>query len=297
MSDLKENNLKKTLVYFASGPYKKRYEFLPYDRIYLVDYCFSGKGNRNNGSSNHNIRVSQSGKVICLGMDCLNSINYLKQLDVKIDCFVVLNEGLFEGGQGGYALNSDMFLGYVMPILSDEYIHIMNQNYYGCSYYKVTMDLPYLKTEISEGDQDYLNPFLFSDDEYHKGYAKVYRMKKQTSVEYLNINPNIQVSIIHDSIWNYNNELDALAISITPQGQGDFFKGLSNVISIRGLSMEQILDYCVKEKFERIGLTPWAHGKYSSFIDQISNYTKEYPKRISLFHLNRNDFISVRDLV
>jgi hypothetical protein len=282
------------LVYFASGPYKRRYEFLPYDRIYLVDYCFTEKGSRNNGRSSQNIRVSKSGKVISLGMDCLDAINYLKQHKVKIDCFVVLNEGLSEGG-GKYAGNSDMFIGYVMPILSDTYIHLINKKYYGNNYH-VTMDLPYLMTEINEGDEDYLDPFLFSEDNYHKGNAKVYRMKKQTFVEDLDMNPNIQVSLIHDSIWNHRDELGLLAISITPQGQEDFFHRISKVISLRDLSAEQILDLCVQKKIERIGFTPWSHGNYSSFVDQIKNYSKEYPKVISLFHLNRTDFKSVREL-
>ena len=228
-------------------------------------------------------------------MDCLHAVNYLKKLKVKIDSFVALNEGLYEGGKGGYAINSDQFLGYVMPLLSDHYVHIMNKNYY-CNQYHVTMNLPYLMTEIKEGEKDYLDPFLFSDDEYHKGNAKVYRMEKQTSTEDLNINPNIQISVIHDSIWSHMEELDLLAISITPQGQGDFFQGLSKVISFRDMSIEQILDYCVKEKVESIGLTPWARGKYSTFTDQIKSRNMKYPRRISLFHLNRNDFKSVREL-
>ena len=261
----------------------------------MVDYCFIGLGNRKNGSGNPNIQVSKSGKVICLGLDCLQAVKFLNQHKVKIDCFVALNEGLFEGG-GRYAINSDMFLGYVMPILSDEYIHIMNRNYYGNNNYHVTMDLPYLKTEIFEGDQDYLNPFLFSDDEYHNGNAKVFRMKKHISVKYLNINPNIQLSIIQDSIWNYTDELDLIATSITPQGQKDSFHGLNKVISLRDHSVEQILDMCVQIKIERIGFTPWSHGKYSSFVDQIKNYTKEYPKAITLFHMNRRDFKSLREL-
>jgi hypothetical protein len=228
-------------------------------------------------------------------MDCLSAVDYLRKLGVRIDCFVSLNEGLSEGG-GNYAINSDMCLSYIMPILGDEYIHIMNKYYYGHNYH-VTMDLPYLMTEIKESDQDYLDPFLFSADDYHKGHAKVYQMKKQNSVEYVNINPNIQVSIIHDSIWNHFDELDLLAISITPQGQGDFFKGLHKVISLRDLSVEQILDFCMQNKVVSIGLTPWAHGKYSTFIDQIKNYTKEYPKEISLFHLNKKDFKILRELV
>ena len=76
-------------------------------------------------------RVSKSGKVICLGMDCLHAVNYLKKLKVKIDCFVALNEGLYEGGMDDMQSTAICFFGYVMPILSDEYIHIMNKKYYG----------------------------------------------------------------------------------------------------------------------------------------------------------------------
>ena len=295
MSDINKYNFKKTLVYFASGPYKKRYELLPYDQIYLVDYCFAGRSNHKIAGSDKNFKVSKSGKVICLAMDCLCAVEFLQHHKIKIDCFVALNEGLFEGG-GSIAMNSDMFIGYVMPLLSDDYVHIMNKTYY-CNQFHVTMDLPFLMTEIKEGDKDYLDPILFSDDEYHKGNAKVYRMKKQTSADDLNINPNIQISIIHDSIWSHVDELDLLVISITPQGQGDFFLGSQKVFSLRDHSVEQILDFCVQNKIATIGLTPWSRGKYSCFIDQIKNYTEEYPKVISLFYLNRKDYKSLKELL
>jgi hypothetical protein len=105
-----------TLVYFASGPYKIEYENLTYDQIYLIDNCFKSE-------------IFEIGKVKCIGMDCLKAVDYLKGKGVIIDCFVSLNEGLYEGG-GSYAINSDMFLGYVMPIMRNEYYHIMNKNYY-----------------------------------------------------------------------------------------------------------------------------------------------------------------------
>jgi hypothetical protein len=150
--------------------------------------------------------------------------------------------------------------------------------------------------EINEGDQNYLDPLFFSANKYHKGYAKVYLMKKQTTAVELKINPNIKTSIVHDSIWNYMDELDILAISLTRQGQGDFFQGLSKVISLRDFSVAEILDYCVEKRVERIGFIPWSCGNYSSFFDKIKNYKKEYPKVISLFHLNRKDFNSVKEL-
>ena len=126
-------------------------------------------------------------------------------MNVKHQTFIALNEGMYEGG-GIYPLCADSIISYISLILNDEYIHVLNKNYYG-NHYHVTMDLPYHMTEIKEGDQDYLNPFIFSDDSYHKCNAKVFRMKKHISVKYLNINPNIQLSIIHDSIWNYTDDI------------------------------------------------------------------------------------------
>ena len=228
-------------------------------------------------------------------MDCLHAVKYLNQHKVKIDCFVALNEGLYEGG-GRYAINSDMFLGYVMPILSDEYIHILNKNYYGHNY-NVTMDLPYLMTEIIKGDQDYLDPFLFSDDEYHKGHAKVYRMKKkQTSAFELKLNPGMKVSIIPDSIWCHTEELDLLGISFVPQGQGNYFNRINKVSSLREYTIVEVLEHCVQNKLNRIGLTPWGQGHYNDFFDLIRSYSKAYPKEISLFHLNWKDFKSLKEL-
>lgn len=295
MSDIKENNFKKTLVYFASGPYNNKYELLPYDQIYLVDYCFARRSNHLITGTDKNIKTSKSGKVICLAMDCLCAVEFLQQYKIKIDCFVALNEGLFEGG-GSYAINSDMFLSYAMPVLSDEYIHIMNKNYYQNNYH-VTMDLPYMMNEIKEGEQDHLDPFLFSSDTYHQGHAKVYRMKKKQTSEFeLKLSLGMKVSIINDSIWCHKEELDLIGISFVQQGQGDYFNRINKVSSLREYSVAEVLEHCDQNRLNRIGLTPWGLGHYNDFIELIKSYNKEYPKEISLFHLNTKDFKSLKEL-
>ena len=260
-----------------------------------MDYCFARSSNHLIAGGEKNIKVSKSGKVICLGMDCLDAVNYLKQHKVKVDCYIVLNEGLFEGN-GRIALNSDIVLGHLMPILSNDYIHILNKDYYGQNH-RVTMELPFEKVEIHPGDADYLDPYLFSSDTYHKGHARVYRMKKnQTSAFELKLNPGVKVSIIHDSIWCQAEELDLLVISFVPQGQGDFFNRINKVSSLMEYTIAEVLEHCVQNKLNRIGLTPWGKGQYNDFIDLIKSYNKEYPKEISLFHLNTNDFKSLKEL-
>ena len=157
----------RTLVYFASGCYRQEYQELEFDKVYLIDNCFKMRQQKEPNFINIE-------KVTCIGMDSLQSVKFLKEENIKIDCFVSLNEGLYEGG-GKYAINSDLFLGYVMPLLKDKYIHIMNKNYYN-NIYHVTMDLPYNVEEIMEKDNRYLDPFIFSKDNYHYGHAKVYQM-------------------------------------------------------------------------------------------------------------------------
>ena len=276
----------RTLVYFASGPNRKEYQNLNFDKIYLIDNCF--KNQRRYKKS-----IFSIGKVTCIGMDCLEAVSFLKKHRIKIDCFVSLNEGLYEGG-GSYAINSDMFLGFVMPLLRDNYIHIMNKNYY-CNNYNVSMDLPYDMEEITYNDNNLLSPFMFSKENYHKGHAKVFQMTKIQNIETITINPMIKLSILHDSIWNYYDELDNIILSFSDQAQNSFFDTIPKVIKHHNLT--EIMTEHKANKVQRIGLTPWTGGCYSEFIRNLRQNKTEHPKEIILFHLNKDDYQDIRYLV
>lgn len=270
----------KTLVYFASGDYRSEYQNLGFDRVILIDDCFKNR--------KHPANIINKGNVTCIGMDCLKAVQYLKTENIKIDCFVSLNEGLHEGG-GRYAINSDFFLGFVMPLLSNSYIHIMNKNYYR-NMYKVSMDLPFNIKEISENQEGFIDPFIFSKDSYHKKHAKVYQMTRIFSTQKLSFNPKLKTFISNDSIWNHYDNLDLVLLSITQQGQGAFFENLPKVINLNSTTLDQIFSYCVLNKIEKIGFTPWGKGHYRSFISQLKDIKDDYPKEIFLFHLNKDDY-------
>jgi len=225
----------KTLVYFASGNYKKEFQNLPYDRIYLVDnrhknpypidmrereriiqkptttdgrgreidrkrqFCcfeetprigdfdmiitFDYKLQRIDSEksvygwdiekSNPTAKkIFKRGKVYCLEMDCLEAVEYFQREKIMIDCFICLNEGLYEGG-GYYPINSDKFMKKVNPILNENYIHLMKKEYYGkeseCSF-----DFMNNLSEIDSTNENYLLPSIFSNYESMKN-AKVYQ--------------------------------------------------------------------------------------------------------------------------
>ena len=276
----------KTLVYFASGHHRREYQKLNFDRVILIDDCFKNK-------RRYSKSIFTFGKVTCIGMDCLESIEYLKKENIKIDCFVSLNEGLYEGG-GSYALNSDFFLGYAMPILRDNYIHIMNRDYYH-NMYNVSMDLPFYMEEIFENEEGFISPFMFSKNNYHKEKAKVFQMTRVCTKQQISINPKIKLSINNDSIWNHYDSLDLVAISFTQQGQGRFFDILPKTKDLRHTSIEEIFSYCKLNNIEKIGFTPWRHEHYGSFINRLKDFKDDYPKEIILFHLNKDDYKSIKD--
>ena len=299
----------KTLVYFASGFYSPKYQEVDYDRIILVDNCFKNK-------RWYPESIFTKGKVTCLGMDCLESIPYLKNENVTIDCFVCINEGLREGG-GRYPINSDFFLGYVMPLLRDTYIHLMNPGYYrinGPGGLHVTMDLPYEMTELSENEKDYINPLTFSNWSYKERHSKVFRMTKISNTQSYAFNDRLKFSIHHDSIWNHYDTLDLLAISITDQGQADYFLPFPKTLFFRNdciysrssnysgnnwyqsyKRLYDVFEYCKENRIEKVGITPWALGDYHSFIERLIHFKEDYPKEIHLFHLNKDDYKQIKE--
>ena len=272
----------KTLIYFASGPIREEYQELDFDRIYLIDNCFK-RGHRGN-------HCFSKGKISCIGMDCLDSIQYLKDKGVKIDCFVSLNEGLWEGG-GSYAINSDMFLGYAMPLFKDEYIHIMNKDYDRQWDHKVSMDLPFAMTEILNNDSRYLDPLIFTEYKVQNKQAQVFQMRRLNTPNIeLSLNQNINFQIIHDSIWNYYEKLDACIISFSNQGQRDFFNKIPRVLDYKNNTLSDIFDYCDRNQISKIGFTPFGGGDYSLLIHLIKGCKRDYPKEVYVFHLNKNDY-------
>ncbi|GAA5225247.1 hypothetical protein [Membranihabitans marinus] len=199
-----------------------------------------------------------------------------------------LNEGLNEGG-GSYAINSDFFLGYVMPLLKDQYLHIMSKSYYG-GQYRVSMNLPYDKVEILNDHEAYLAPNTFSDYRRFIDRAQVFQMTRTSTIREISIPSKIKVSVHHDSIWNHYDDLDVLGVSCISRDQRFFFESIHKTIELSRASIEGILNYCEVNKLERLGLTPWAKGKYASFIQKVRIYRADYPKKIQLFHLNKNDY-------
>ncbi|MDR2172410.1 MAG: hypothetical protein LBP59_19875 [Planctomycetaceae bacterium] len=303
-----------TLVYFSSGSIKPEYAKLPFDEIYLIDFwSFRNKSKRIiTDSGNDKFEPLQIGKITCISMECLNAIDYLKSKKVKADYFVSINEGCYSHVKR-CALGSYFFFGYMMPALADNYVYITNlKKYYG-DMDKASMGLPYDAVPLCEGDDCYIDPKIFANNA--DDGVDIFQMKKINETVELDIDSPVKVSVVRDSIWNYYDKLDLIVSSISDFERKRFFDRMPKVITWNhiteskrvyclyslsenvwkskfeiGKNLDKIFDYCVQNKINKIGFTPWGNGNYNTFIEKIQNYKETYPKEIILFHLIKDNY-------
>jgi len=280
----------KTLVYFASGNrIDSEYQNLNFENIILVDYGFRD--------------CSYDGKkIFCLALDSIVAVFVLKKLDIKIDCFVCINEGLYEGG-GKYAINSDMFLGYCFPLFTDKLVHIGYKEYYcGDEYFHLRehfLDLPFKdRSTLSIEDSEYINPSIFSPCNGDK--ALVTLLEKKSILKHSFKVGKMKVHVKHASIWEYRDNLDALFISYENNDQKTIVENLeSKVIDMKSVlkpsrssfshaDIDYIHELCARNNYEKIGFTPFGHD-YMGLVHSLEKKGITSIKEVSIFHLNKDD--------
>jgi hypothetical protein len=207
----------KTLVYLASGNrIDKEYKNLSYDNVILVDYTFKGC-------------TFDGEKVFCLSLDAIVAVYILKQLNVKIDCFVGIQEGLYEGG-AHYAINSNYFLNYCYPLFSDKLLFMANgKEYYAGSEYVNLRDnyleLPFRDRQtVLPEDVEFISPKIFSPLDGYR--AEVFLFENKLDIESTFYSGDIPVYIHKNSVWNYAEELDIIYVGFENRYQKAIFEKL-----------------------------------------------------------------------
>ena len=287
---------KKNLLYLASGGYKPAYENLPFDYMYFVD----GNSNfKNSYPQNHP-------KITFLGMDALLAIDHLKSKQVKIDCVVLINEGLYQGG-GSYPLFSDFLTGYLSPIVQTEYLLICDLSYYNSNLTAVTkMNWGHIiLKKLTSEDNNYINPKLFTSyrdflpDEL---FGDVFLMKKEHKITPLqSSNSAVKIEIVHGSIWEDEIDLDFMGLNLKSNhslvGRNsitrnvvDFFESKPKVHNIKEKDFSEILTISNQHHAKRIGLVPWNNGNYDEILNLLNTMPVNNIEFIRFYHLNKGDF-------
>ena len=291
-------NSDKVLVYLASGAYREEYEQLPFDKVILIDYnCFA--------------RDSIGGKVECWRCNVIEAVDRLHARNMKINCLVSINEGLQEGG-GSFVMLSDFMMGYLSPLLMDEFTLVTNLPYYQNVriYGKIKkLDWGFDLTKVLPNDPGYLEPWQFSHHalvdhakQKREGFGEVFRLSRIQKSKALNLNPTLDVRIKQESIWKDAEMLDLIGVSISSEKAvyklnindvKTFFLNKDNTLYIRGLSMSQILNHCEANQIRSIGLMPWLDGDYTEAIEAIIQHKATYLKQITFYHLSKKDYMEL----
>ena len=283
----------KILVYFASGTtIKEEYYSLPYSNIILVDKAF-----RNN--------KLEGDKVFCLKKDCLAAVKLFKTLNITIDCFVCINEGLIDGG-GSFPINSDNFIGYCSQILNSSLIHVGQPDYNksmseNLHYRKHYLDIPYEnKIELNDSSPAYIDPKIFSTG-YSYRNGKVHQISFETKTPRKITFNNVTINIKHGSIWDDQSILDGLFLNIREieirenlelfEEKIYFFRNQHSRYNNekRWYSFSEVIALCTSKKLDKIGLVPH-RGDYLEEVNEFKNNPSEYPKEVTYYHLNKGDY-------
>jgi len=281
----------KTLLYLASGPIIPEYQDLPFGKMIFVDRC----GDQGNVQDN---------RFEFIRADALIAVEQLLERNIKIDYLVSVNEGLWEGG-GNYPVLSDFMLGYLSPILSDEFILVCCPEYYKALRMTLKPEWGFRKTILTETDPGFIYPSLFEFNQrrqnllYNPDFGKVYKMTREKSIRLLQLNLNLDIKLIYGSIWDAAAELDLIGINLlsrqqidTPGGGGTidkFFKD-KGVFDLNGRSIQEITAHVKAKGFKRLGLCPWMNHNYSHVIAYLRELEPGSIESIHFYHLHERDF-------
>ena len=286
----------KTLLYLASGPIIPEYQALPFGKMIFVDRC----GDQGNVQDN---------RFEFIRADALIAVEQLLKRNIKIDYLISVNEGLWEGG-GNYPVLSDFMLGYLSPILNDEFILVCCPEYYKTLGMTLKPEWGFRKTTLTEADPGFIYPSLFEfnqDLQNNPDFGKVYKMTREKSIRSLQLNLNLDIKLIYGSIWDAATELDLIGINLLSRhkidtlGRSDytidqFFKD-KGVFDLNGRSIQEITAHVKAKGFKRLGLCPWMNDNYSDVIAYLRELEPGSIECIYFYHLHRGDFEQLYDEV
>ena len=287
----------KTLLYLASGHYRSEYEKLPYEKIILVD----------KSPTFERLILPPNTKVEFLNMEALRAIDYLKSRKIKIDCLVIINEGLYGGG-ALYPFFSDYFMGYLHPILSSEFLLVTDIRHYSTLGLKtriVKMNWGFEKINTLKPHQnDILKPALFSYSQHSKkesdnvDYGTIFQLRLINTQAISKQFGNLTVELKHGSIWKDLHLLDGIGYPFNTAVNNEInFNYITTqlirnnaFINVNKLSINDIITMCQAKRITHIGLFPWLNGKYSELYSSLKKNNCVSPLKISLYHLHKEDY-------
>jgi hypothetical protein len=58
--------------------------------------------------------------------------------------------------------------------------------------------------------------------------------------------------------------------------------------------LDALLTFAQKHRLRHVGITDFGQHKHAEMLEQLQDYRMSYPERISIFHLDADDFSDVK---
>jgi hypothetical protein len=272
----------KTLAYFASGTEEMDFSDFDYDRIILVDNSYK--------TGSYNLKVENNKTIIKMACDSIEAVEILKEKEIKLDCFIAINEGLFEGG-GHYPLNGEYFLAYLSPVLKNIYYHIYAPDYYNNHDFRTLASKnAFRKCSFNrKGEVDFktagINPSILNNaGNYNLKCFKMQRKEEET----FEISENIK--LIYGNIWNHVEELEYLFFP--KNSHTDYIAKHNNIhwFAKGEFPFVKLNELLKTLKFSKIGIIPWHSNNYKKELRQLEEFANSNNIEIMMF------FQDIRDI-
>jgi hypothetical protein len=278
----------KILLYQSSCSYHKIFQKIPFDAVILSSDEFSYS--------------EKIGKVYCIKSDNNFLLATLREHDIRINSAVFIRDGCQEGGNYE-CTNTASYFGRLLPLLTDSSNiltdHGTDNGFFDTPVIAVNIAIPDFYNYLIKRSLPINDPILW----------QVQKIRKHPHE--INLG-NISLRILHDSIFDHLETFDLIVLfSKKPTGYFNYFGVDINwappfdeyFLCYRGdrpqyvlfsrkyiTCLYRILRFANENRITKIGFIPFGNGKYEGVFRQMSEYRMQYPKEISLFHLNKDDF-------
>ena len=282
----------KTLAYFGCGIETMDFSDFQYDRIILIDYHLK--------IHNKNFEEVIENKII-IKMACaaLDALAILKQKNIKLDCYISINEGLREGS-GDYPLNSSYFLSYLAPVLNDTYYHIYAPRYYGktdltplCNKKNFKNSSFYILSTVSIEATGVIASKLNNGENFP---LKSYLLQRRSDIVVFD-DPNANFKIINGNIWEHEADLDVLFLTLNEK-YSPFLNNLKKIEWFeKGVFPFDKLENLKMKEVKKIGIIPWYSENYIEELTKIMGFAEKNSIEITLFFVDKNDQILFENII
>ncbi len=268
------NSIKKgdrVLLYPSSCPYIPAFQNVPHDVVIL------------NSAS---IKPGVIGKVYCLNVDNNELLGVLLAKSIRLSSVLIICDGCVEGGNYECCAK-DGFFGRLIPILSQPFEYSRDHG--------PEIDLPAHFAELET--PDYLDAFIKASAPWQM--VKSYHAKATQYEERELVLGNIRVRIIRDSIWQAYDQPGLIVVKDS-YAVAKYMEGLCKSPNLaanvekesrsRLTSIEPWLRRADELGLRRASFIPMGGNRYKKIIKEVQCWDRDYPKEISFYHLNENDY-------